>query len=151
MGTLTLLQWQLLVAGGAVLVALYVTRIGGDGRHYRYLAFSYCLALVAGAGVIEHALLSFAPGVSRRHVFLLGLALASVTAGSYPRQLSAHPLSANVQEQKLAGGVIHDGLSKPLCTVSAEELPILPVAFPDDYGFRRGHARCGYRFGRVGR
>ena len=89
----------------AALVALYVTRIGGDGRHYRYLAFSYCLAVVAGGGILEGALtLRF----TRARMFALGLVIAGLTAGAYPRQLSAHPLRADVEEAKLKGGVIHD-------------------------------------------
>ena len=90
----------------AVLVALYVTRIGGDGRHYRYLAFSYCLALTASAGTIAHARQVFAPHISATRCKGLGLAVLALTASSFPRQLSAHPLTEGVQSRRV--GVVHD-------------------------------------------
>jgi len=97
----------MLVCAG--LVALYVVRIGGDGRHYRYLAFSYCLALAAAGGIVESALARFGRrlgGAPPAVVWALGLAIGGLTLGAYPRQLSAHPLRANVRETRV--GVIRD-------------------------------------------
>lgn len=57
---------------------------------------------------VEGALELHAPGARARAIFPLGLAIAGLTLAAYPRQLSPHPLRADVREQKLEGGVIHD-------------------------------------------
>ena len=52
--------------GIAVVIALYLIRVGGDPRHYRYLAFSFCLATAALARLVEHALRTFVPAFGGR-------------------------------------------------------------------------------------
>lgn len=39
---------------GALSVTLYVIKIGGDPRHYRYLAFPFCAVVAATTGITEH-------------------------------------------------------------------------------------------------
>jgi hypothetical protein len=90
----------------AALVAAYVVKIGGDGRHYRYLAFPFCLAACAGAGLAERGLVRLAGGARPWQATALALFLAVGSAALYPRQLSAHPLSAGVVEERV--GVIRD-------------------------------------------
>ena len=97
---------RLLLLAMAAMVVAYVVKIGGDGRHYRYLAFPFCLAICASAGLPERALATFAPGLRSASVTAVGLALALVFASFHPRQLSAHPLSGDVQERRV--GVIRD-------------------------------------------
>lgn len=85
-------------AGGeralAVAMALgltaYVIKIGGDPRHFRYLAFPYCLFLLAlGSGTFERIAQTFA---WRRAIGPAAmLSVAAVMTASYPAQLLAHP------------------------------------------------------------
>jgi arylsulfatase A-like enzyme len=97
---------RLLLLAMAAVVGAYVIKIGGDGRHYRYLAFPFCLAACASAGLPERALAIFAPRLRGVGVTAVGIVLALVFASFHPRQLSGHPLSGNVQEQRV--GVIRD-------------------------------------------
>ena len=97
---------RLLLLAMAAVVGAYVIKIGGDGRHYRYLAFPFCLAACAGAGLPERALATFAPGLRGVGVTAVGIVLALVFASFHPRQLSTHPLLGDAQEQRV--GVIHD-------------------------------------------
>ncbi|MCE9593215.1 MAG: hypothetical protein K8S98_03380 [Planctomycetes bacterium] len=71
-------------------VVVYVVKIGGDPRHYRYLAFSYPLLVCAGAGALESWWLR--RGRSERVITVAGFVLALLTFCAYPRQLTAHPL-----------------------------------------------------------
>lgn len=105
-GTDVAIGQRLLLLAIAAMVGAYVIKIGGDGRHYRYLAFPFCLAVCASAGLPERALATFAPGLRSAGVTAVGLVLALVFASFHPRQLSAHPLSGDVQEQRV--GVIRD-------------------------------------------
>ena len=77
----------------SLLVAAYVVKIGGDPRHYRFLAFSIPLALLATAGLVEQALM----GLRWRQAPLIGNAIGLVVAALcltlYPRQLGHHPLA----------------------------------------------------------
>ena len=92
---------RLLLLTMAAMVGAYVIKIGGDGRHYRYLAFPFCLAVCASAGLPERALATFAPGLRSAGVTAVGIVLALVFAWFHPRQLSSHPLSGDVQEQRV--------------------------------------------------
>jgi len=91
---------MLVLAG---LVAAYVVRIGGDARHFRYLAFSFALAVSAGGGLLEHALAA----VPRRRAVWLGaaiaLALGAFTVTRHPRELSGTPLFGPVEAEILDG------------------------------------------------
>jgi hypothetical protein len=76
----------------AGLVALYVVKIGGDARHYRYLAFPFCLAACSLGGLVESAVRSWSLERWRR-VLLVGGATVAVASGSAsPRQLDQHPV-----------------------------------------------------------
>lgn len=94
---------RLAMLGAAALVAAYVVKIGGDGRHFRYLAFPYVLALCSGAGLVEHALAALAPR-ARPGLVLGGAALlAFALLWAHPPQLSRHPLLRRVKHRQVAG------------------------------------------------
>jgi len=100
------LDKRLLLLAMAAMVAAYVVKIGGDGRHYRYLAFPFVLGVCACAGLPERALATFAPRLRGVRLTAVGVALALVFASFHPRQLSGHPLSRGVTERRV--GVIRD-------------------------------------------
>ncbi len=85
----------------AVAVATYVVSIGGDARHYRYLAFPFILTVCAMSGIVEAAL-----GRLRRtwHPWVpVATAMASlIVLLSYPRQLDRHPLSGKERHRRVA-------------------------------------------------
>jgi len=84
---------RLVMLALAAPVALYVIRIGGDARHYRYLAFPFCLAVAATGGVAEHALARLSgPGLRRTASRLLGGALVVACLAMHPAQLEGNPL-----------------------------------------------------------
>ncbi|MEL6429979.1 MAG: hypothetical protein AAFR54_12435 [Planctomycetota bacterium] len=91
-------RWTLLALAG--IVTVYVVRIGGDGRHFRYLLFPY--ALVAGATL--GAAPAWLRGGARSG--LATIALGLLVALSWPRQLDRHPLLDGVEETRV--GVIRD-------------------------------------------
>jgi hypothetical protein len=76
----------------AIAVTLYVVKVGGDGRHYRYLAFPFCLAVCSFAGVVETALEAWRPKQRRAVMLMAGLALAAFSFSLYPRQVDRHPV-----------------------------------------------------------
>ncbi|RIL05499.1 MAG: hypothetical protein DCC71_10070 [Proteobacteria bacterium] len=84
---------RLAMLAAAASIALYVAWIGGDARHYRYLAFPVCLALLAFAGIAEHAVRRARVSVSRASVAIAAAALALWTASLHPRQLDGAPLA----------------------------------------------------------
>ena len=84
----------------ALSVVVYVVKIGGDPRHYRYLAFSYPLLICAGAGVLEAWLERYASAPHWRIVSFVGL--FAVTICAYPRQLSSHPIWMNESHRTVA-------------------------------------------------
>jgi hypothetical protein len=75
----------------AASVAVYVVRIGGDPRHYRYLAFPVALGLCALSGIIEQGVgllsASLRPWASRA----LGAMVVAAAFFSLPPQLLDHP------------------------------------------------------------
>ena len=96
---------RLVMLIAALPVVIYVVKIGGDARHYRYLAFPFCLATCALGGMLEHAYAAF--GQSRRRWLLpvAGPVLAVVTALAFPHQLDKHPIYSDVD------GRVIDGIS----------------------------------------
>ena len=82
---------RLLMVVMALVIAAYVVKIGGDPRHYRYLAFPFVLVVCACGGLLERALLLLPPPARRPAGLAAGLLLLAGTASLYPRQLSAHP------------------------------------------------------------
>lgn len=87
----------------ALPVLLYVIKIGGDARHFRYLAYPYCL-LVCAFGAVPEQLWSALRW--RRPGLLLpaaGVLLGLVTLASHPRQLDRHPLHGGNTHRSIDG------------------------------------------------
>jgi hypothetical protein len=88
----------------ALPVAAYVVRIGGDARHYRYLAFPLCLAAAAAAGIPEALLVRFLPARARRASdVLFGLALAAMAVTCVPPELDRLPLGGAAEHHMVNG------------------------------------------------
>ncbi len=85
--------WMLVLGG---VVAWYAIRIGGDGRHFRYLAFPYCLWVAAGGGLVEPVLRQ-AGERARRSAPWVALAAALAVAWCRPVQLASHPLLGSTE------------------------------------------------------
>ena len=75
----------------AFALTVYVVKVGGDPRHFRFLSFPYCLLVCAYSGIVPHALCALSLTQYRKWAYALSLALAAVTFSYYPVQLSAHP------------------------------------------------------------
>jgi hypothetical protein len=80
----------------ALPVLLYVVRIGGDPRHYRYLAFPVCLLLFSTTGIAAAWLAPLAARARSRVGTSLSLATILLSFTLYPQQLGEHPLAGNV-------------------------------------------------------
>lgn len=91
-------RWVLLAA--ATTVALYVAKIGGDPRHYRYLAFPFCVLACASQGLAEHALVH-ASARARAAARVAAVAIALGVFALYPRQLSGHPVTRTAEHLKV--------------------------------------------------
>jgi len=89
------LRWleRLVMVGIGIPVVLYVVRIGGDPRHYRYLAFPFWLTVCSTAGLPELVLRRFVPGrrTATAVAALLALTIAVRSATFTPPQLHAVP------------------------------------------------------------
>ncbi len=72
-------------------ILIYVVKIGGDARHFRYLSFPFILAVLASGGLVEQV---FASLRLPRALVVTACALAFVSG--YPRQLQHHPLLRRV-------------------------------------------------------
>ncbi len=85
---------MLLVAAS---VAGYVVKIGGDPRHFRYLAFPFVLSVCASAGLVER----FLPGVLGKKWIpvAIGVPLLIVFFWAYPPQLDRHPVTHRENER----------------------------------------------------
>lgn len=83
----------------ALAVALWVIKIGGDARHFRYLAFPCCLAAAALGGIPEKAAAAWRLPRPRLVLPLGGLVLALLTFSFHPRQLDRHPLRPGVRHR----------------------------------------------------
>jgi len=93
-------------------VTAYVVKIGGDPRHYRYLAFPYCVIMCSTGGLIEHLLGRLRVRVPPLQVFLLGSGVALFTIIQYPRQLSRHPIfyeNQHLEVEKINDAVFQRG------------------------------------------
>jgi hypothetical protein len=84
----------------ALPILAYVIKIGGDPRHYRYLAFPFCLAVCATSGLWSGTLArladAVAPRAARAAVLVVGLLCCGWIATLYPRQLDSHPFFKRV-------------------------------------------------------
>jgi len=90
---------RLMMITAAAAVTIYVIKIGGDPRHYRYLAFPFCLTACAFAGILEHTYGVFFSDRHRRFVPVLGILIALTAASFYPLQFNKHPLSPRVRHK----------------------------------------------------
>ncbi|MDT8300329.1 MAG: hypothetical protein RQ760_02525 [Sedimentisphaerales bacterium] len=75
----------------ALPIAAYVVKIGGDPRHFRYLAFPFILVVLATGGIAEKFALHFTKCKERLLVLLVGIFGIAVFS-NFPRQLQLHPL-----------------------------------------------------------
>ena len=85
-------QARFAMLGVAAVMTLHAVAIGGDARHFRYLAFPVCLGTFALAGLAEVA---WRPGLRRLPASapaIAGVLLALVALCGMPRQVSRHPL-----------------------------------------------------------
>jgi len=96
--TLRLAERVVLLALAAVVTA-FVVRIGGDPRHYRYLAFPFCIAVSATAGLPEHLLSRGRWRPPRGLAVVASLLVMGLVASRYPRQLARHPLLATIESE----------------------------------------------------
>ncbi len=91
MGRASLGRERLVQLGLAALVVAYVVKIGGDARHFRYLAFPFVLLCCAGSGVLETAVLRVAPRRGAALAAVVAVAVAALAFSRGPRQLDVHP------------------------------------------------------------
>lgn len=83
-------------------VLLYVVRIGGDARHFRYLAFPFCLCACAAGGLAESFIARLSNlGQQRAAAVIVGSSMAVVSFSSFPPQVDKHPIHADAR-----GGVV---------------------------------------------
>jgi hypothetical protein len=92
---------RLVMLAAAVAVTLYVVKIGGDPRHYRYLAFPFVVLACAAGGLIEHAHARWLPSLRPANARIAGLAIAAGAFSLYPRQLSKHPFERDAVHTKV--------------------------------------------------
>lgn len=79
-------------------VLLYVVRIGGDARHFRYLAFPFCLCACAAGGLAEPFIARLSSlGRQRATALIVGFAMAAVSFSSFPPQVDKHPIYADAR------------------------------------------------------
>lgn len=91
---------RLVMLAVATSVAAYVVSIGGDPRHYRFLAFPLCLVVCSFAGLIERLIQPLLRR-GRRAVVPVGVALLLVFSLAYPPQLDAHPVTLKENHQRV--------------------------------------------------
>jgi hypothetical protein len=101
-----LMMWAIAVA-----ISIYFIRVGGDTRHYRYLAFPFCLATASFAGLPQLALQTFTPRLlgpgfagsrrARNAALATGLLLAAAVASLHPPQLARHPIHLAVKHRQI--------------------------------------------------
>jgi hypothetical protein len=83
---------RLVMVTMALSVAVFVVQIGGDPRHFRYLAFPFCLIVLASSGLVE-SLLASRPWRMTGSATAVGAgALALLVATLHPRQCLSHPI-----------------------------------------------------------
>ena len=93
-------QERLVMLAMAAAVTLYVIKIGGDARHYRYLAFPFCLATCACGGAMEVAATKW----PRALVPVVGVVLACLFLWQHPKQLAHHPVFM-IEGQEVVNGI----------------------------------------------
>ena len=83
----------------ALSLTAYVVKIGGDPRHYRFLAFPFVLSVAALSGIAEALLSKLGSGLARWLAPAAALAVGGLTALAYPPQLPAHPVDRDVKAE----------------------------------------------------
>ncbi len=96
------LEERFVMVALAAVITAYVVSIGGDPRHYRYLAFPFCLAACAFGGVPEWLALRLTPGL-RWAGLPVGISLFLLFARAYPAQLDKHPFTHEENHRRVAG------------------------------------------------
>jgi hypothetical protein len=120
---------RLAMLGVAAVMTLHVVAIGGDARHFRYLAFPVCLGTFALAGLVE---IAWRPGLRRPPAAtapIAGLALALVVLCGMPRQVDRHPIGRLLFPGSFTAGrlAIVDGIADAeLHRLHAELPPLSP-------------------------
>jgi hypothetical protein len=94
---------RLVLLAMAASVTVYVVRIGGDARHFRYLAFPFVLTVLAFAGVLESAVARWLRPLGSRGWSAAGAAVALVSLALYPPQLTRHPLLEGGERRMVRG------------------------------------------------
>jgi hypothetical protein len=85
------LKERLMMILVALPIVLYVIKIGGDPRHFRYLAFPYSLIVFSTAGLAEKCLFPLLK--KYKHAALIIFLVFSFSVSmKYPRQLTQHPI-----------------------------------------------------------
>jgi len=72
-------------------ILIYVVKIGGDPRHFRFLVFPFILIILASGGLIENFIAKFTP-VRKQYTTLFAVVFGIAVASQYPRQLQQHPI-----------------------------------------------------------
>jgi len=80
------------MAGVALAVTAWAVKIGGDPRHYRFLAFPVLLLFCAGSGLAEQALALVPPRRRRAAQAACALVFGGAMLAAYPEQLREHPI-----------------------------------------------------------
>jgi len=100
---------RLMMIAAAAPVLLYVIKIGGDARHYRYMAFPFVLGVCALSGNIEHFQATYIPAKYRRYMPWAGVVVACLAFSLYPRQLDKHPFLCEATNRGVHGIADADG------------------------------------------
>lgn len=76
----------------ALVVTAYAVKVGGDARHFRFLAFPMCLAACSASGLVEIAWARWGRPRFTPAVIAAMVVLFVVVHLRYPPQLARHPL-----------------------------------------------------------
>lgn len=97
-----LLRQRLVMLIAATSVAAYVVKIGGDPRHFRYLAFPFTLAICAGGGIVTRFAAPLR-AASQRIAVPIGIVALFLCGLAYPPQLDQHPVTYRERHQMVNG------------------------------------------------
>jgi len=92
------ISMRLMMIIAATSVTVYVIKIGGDPRHFRFLAFPFCLVACAFSGILEHSYKTFFSKVDKKVVPVVGVVIALLALSFYPPQLDKHPTSKKIKQ-----------------------------------------------------
>jgi hypothetical protein len=85
--------FMLVLAAG---ITVYVIKIGGDSRHFRYLAFPFVLSVSACGGIVEHALRRLKLESYKSALVFAGILFAVYSFMLYPQQFFFHPTNRDM-------------------------------------------------------